>query len=306
MKDRETVVYACDATYWTHVFVSLTSLLTTNPDRGFDVFVLSHEVDTRFDEAVDVLRARHPQVTVERRTVDARMFTASPRPLPHVQTASSYYRLLIGELLPSDRRRALYLDADTIVRGPIDELLDLDLGGAVLAAVPHVELPEKLDLSALDLPPDAPYFNAGVLRIDLVRWRDEQIGVRGLDALAALPAEAVPMMDQDVLNHVLHGRWKPVSPTWNHTPWNVDPTHPEHSAPEPTIVHYAGPDKPWNYRSRHDYRADYRRWRRQTPYRSDPLTGTPGVAGRLRHRLGRIVRSAPGGEAALRVLRRSS
>src|ERR1700710_1278284 len=45
-----------------------------------------------------------------------------------------YARLLLDQLLPSEVDRVLYLDSDLYVRAPIEDLLQLDLGGKSLAA----------------------------------------------------------------------------------------------------------------------------------------------------------------------------
>lgn len=78
-------------------------------------------------------------------------------PIREGQYAShfTYARLLLAEMLP-DLDDVLYLDVDTMIRAPIDELLDWDLRHP-LGAVP------ELAGSAAHLfgTPRAPYFNAG-------------------------------------------------------------------------------------------------------------------------------------------------
>jgi lipopolysaccharide biosynthesis glycosyltransferase len=57
------------------------------------------------------------------------------RPLPLPLPRSMYFRLFLSELLPREVERALYLDADLIVRRSLDELWAADLGGAAVGAV---------------------------------------------------------------------------------------------------------------------------------------------------------------------------
>ena len=69
----------------------------------------------------------------------------------------------------------IYLDADTLVVASIRALWDLPLQGAPVAAVSNVtEAAMQPHLAALGFVEPASYFNAGVLLIDLDRWRSER------------------------------------------------------------------------------------------------------------------------------------
>src|ERR1700754_1405959 len=95
------------------------------------------------------------------------------------------------------------MDVDTLVLGDLGELFTLDLGGRVLAAAiepsdPTLGSPRGLEHHAeVGLPPDLPYFNAGVLVIDLDRWRADEVGVRAVEHVRRW---APDRMDQDALN----------------------------------------------------------------------------------------------------------
>lgn len=79
------------------------------------------------------------------------------------------------KLLPVER--ALYLDSDVLVRGDLKQLWNIDLQGKAVGAVTDIGFPMGHDHST-----KAPYFNAGVLLIDLAKARgviDEvQVNVR--------------------------------------------------------------------------------------------------------------------------------
>jgi lipopolysaccharide biosynthesis glycosyltransferase len=67
-------------------------------------------------------------------------------------TSAVYCKLFIGEILPPDIRRVLYLDPDIIVRGDIKELWNHPIN--LLGAVPDAVNPQELEP-----PPNEPYFN---------------------------------------------------------------------------------------------------------------------------------------------------
>ena len=191
-----------------------------------------------------------------------------------------WHRVLLPELLP-DLDRVIYLDADTMVTGPLRPLWDLDLNGRLVAAVTNPLLPSLVPrVRTLGLPDGASYFNSGVLLLDLAGWRREGVSAAVLEF--AQSHHAVVWPDQDALNGVLHARRLALHPRWNALPglWNVPARHLPYSPQEareatedPAVVHFVGPHKPWHYRNRHPYRAEYFTYLEQTRWRGRPIEG---------------------------------
>ncbi|HEX6715486.1 MAG TPA: glycosyltransferase family 8 protein [Pyrinomonadaceae bacterium] len=164
-------------------------------------------------------------------------------PLDFAACSPHYFRLLIPYLLP-DHRRAIYLDADTMVLNDISSLWNTDLEGHAIAAVLDY-LPCIRDAVSnwreLHVDPDAPYLNSGVLVMDLARWTSEKISLRVLKVCRENQAHLWahgkwPQFDQYGLNVVLAGRWKALDPMWNR---GTD--LPQTAA---RIIHYLGNGKP--------------------------------------------------------------
>jgi len=178
-------------------------------------------------------------------------------------TIASYYRLLISDLLPSQIEKVIYLDCDLVVRGDIEKLWQTNLEEHYLLAVPdmwicsvshHLGL---LNYKELEISPDSKYFNAGVLVINLQKWRLGKITTKAVEYLKQ-KREYVRYHDQDVLNALLAGQWGEIDPRWNVTPtihtyssWRDSPFSEDvynSLIHEPYIVHFASHDKPWNSR----------------------------------------------------------
>ncbi|KAI0637646.1 glycosyl transferase [Trametes polyzona] len=140
-------------------------------------------------------------------------------------------------ILPVER--VLYLDADVLVRGDLKELWNTDLQGHPLAAVPDVGYPMGHDGMKR-----APYFNAGVLLMDLAAIRSN---IGDLHALAATMKDS-KMKDQDALNAHFEGRWLPLGLRWNAQGLGTYATYrtPDRDAlsldemEDPKIVHFTG------------------------------------------------------------------
>lgn len=168
-------------------------------------------------------------------------------------TTGVYARLLMGDLLPTDWHRTIYLDADTITRTHLTDLWTLDLQGAILAAVrddyvPTISSPYGLPTwHQLGLNPDLPYFNSGVMLVDLDAWRRHDIGE--LAAAYLRQTDDIRLFDQDALNAVTAGRWQQLATVWNVTGYWRKPARRtgEHRTilDDARIRHFAGYGKPW-------------------------------------------------------------
>jgi lipopolysaccharide biosynthesis glycosyltransferase len=184
----------------------------------------------------------------------------------HISVAT-YYRIAVPRLLPADVGRVVYLDSDLVVLADLGALFDTDLDDRPLAAtldvaVPTVSSPFGLcNYRELGLSPDVPYFNAGVLVMDLDRWRRDDVPGRAL-AYLRRHADQIRFWDQDVLNAVLAGDFRRLDARWNQLPFVFDtnrrmpfgPDVLERLLSDPWIVHFATASKPWQLSCAHPRR----------------------------------------------------
>ncbi|CAN5391933.1 hypothetical protein BH23CHL1_BH23CHL1_25510 [soil metagenome] len=313
---RQTVLYAADEYFWQHTYVSLHSLLANNRDIAFDVRILSEAPNERFFANCILLQDMHGDVEISWLPVDDVLLTDAPTSITYI-TRATYYRLLIGHLLPATVRRVLYLDGDTIIRGSLRDLFTLDIDDWVLAATP--EYAPFSHPARLGLPHGTPYFNAGVLHINLDLWRILEIEDRCLEYIQtnASDSSQLEYLDQDALNAVLSGKWRPIGPTFNFTSWTSDPQRlndfdartqmgGQIPAGGPAIAHYTGKHKPWQGGSPHPYESDYWHYRRQTPY-ADHLkmmrSKLFNIGWKVRLAVGGVGRTLPLGKPLVRVAR---
>jgi lipopolysaccharide biosynthesis glycosyltransferase len=191
--------------------VALRSLANVHPSAR--VFILHDRIAIRQQTRLTMTLPSSLQL----RWIDVDTSSLDHVPVPDYLNRCALFRLCMGEVLPADVDRLLYLDADTVLCEPLDELWGVDLGDHVLAAVrdaavPWVGAPRGLPWRTLGLEPDTPYFNTGVMIVSLTRWRRESIGRRALDLLAT---HEFRWPDQCALNAVLRGNWQIMKPIWN-------------------------------------------------------------------------------------------
>lgn len=157
---------------------------------------------------------------------------------------ASIFRLGIPKLF-KDYERVVYLDCDLIFHGlDITELLAA-AGNAALAAVadPYIGRPQKHREQLADLGLDpAHYFNSGVL---VMRPKElPQDLIQQFQAFAKQhPVVSHP--DQDFLNVVFKGQWKPLEQRFNTQACAFDNTlFAPVSSYHGKVIHYAGKVKP--------------------------------------------------------------
>lgn len=267
----------------------LRSLRQSNPDTHCHVYLLH---DGIAPQMLDVLSG------------DLRGFLDNVQPVQldtaalrdfhidgHISLAT-YFRLLLPSALPPSVDRVLFLDCDLLVVDSLSPLWSLEMAGAPLAAV---ESPNPLQhVERLLLAAGEHYFNAGVLLIDLERWRARDVLGEAKDFYVR-HRERVRWHDQDLLNQLFRGQWHRLSPRWNALPqlWSPDDSFRGHiprcppslaGVGGPAIVHFAGGGacKPWNYHCRHPYRDDYRRLAAATPWGCGRLDDAPTLTSRVK------------------------
>ena len=264
MTQREPVVIACatDARYIMPLAVMLRSVLTNlSSDRTVAIYIMDGGVDK---ESRDKLSRGLPsgQATVEWMPVHPEAYSGAP--LWGRMPVSTYYKLAVADTLPADVHKAIWLDGDLIVTGDLARLWDVDLGKDYIRAaqdsiVPLVSSPFGIAAhETLGIPANAKYFNAGVMVVDLDRWRTDKISQRVLDYLRRF-GDSVFFWDQEGLNAVLAGKWGELDPRWNcnvsvpprrRVNRNAAATKRMEANQTPWIIHWAGYLKPWRYPGR--------------------------------------------------------
>jgi lipopolysaccharide biosynthesis glycosyltransferase len=263
------VVFTVDEAFAAPLSVALHSLVASNP--GIRVSVLH-------DGLSDRLRAR--VVGDLKGAADIEWF-AMTKDLTGVPNTvylppAALFRILMAEVLV-DGDRVIYIDCDTVVLEPIRDLTS-HLGHGLVAAVrdagaPVAAGPAGTDWRTLDLDPATPYFNSGVMVVDLDRWRGYDVGRRALDVLS----RARPRWgDQCALNAVAGGAWDEVPRRWNlqtadlegrSLSWAMWRADVEAAVARPAIIHFTERDKPWLAGSGHAHRDLWREWLARTPFR---------------------------------------
>jgi lipopolysaccharide biosynthesis glycosyltransferase len=178
---------------------------------------------------------------------------------------TTYLRLFAPYALAADVERMIYLDVDTIVMKDISLLWHTDLKGAIIGAVQDLGLTIDCawggipNYEELGLDPKSKYFNAGIMVIDVAKWRKENITTQVITALQ-VHAKHVVLVDQYGLNVVFANKWQELDSRWNWFATNYNE--------DPYIIHYLD-IKPIfkSYHSQEKYKTIFYGYLSQTPWK---------------------------------------
>ena len=189
-------------------------------------------------------------------TVDSRDFQDLPalNRITHLNQ-STYYRLIMSEILPGNLSKVLYLDGDVIVRHSLLPLWNIDLQDYAIAASTDFYSGVIDFYNRLRYPPQFGYFNAGVLLINLNYWRSNDV-INTFFRFMKEHGDDIFFHDQDVLNAVFYNNKLSFPIKYNLMTlflskksqfdyWKFEKQLSEAIA-DPVIIHYSG-EKPWDY-----------------------------------------------------------
>lgn len=155
-------------------------------------------------------------------------------------SAAYYYRLALPKLLLT-RERVLYVDSDLIVRGDLAPLWAL-VEASKAPALAALDYEKTIDETVLPvyreygLTTKSPYFNSGVLGMNLATWRKEGI-TEQIIAFLVKHGGVCPAWDQAPINALLSSRIELLPEIWNALLPNATPAA--------QVVHFSNWRKPF-------------------------------------------------------------
>lgn len=251
MNDTYHIACCTDNNYAQHCGVMLCSLLENNKDNHFCIHILHTDLNNDNQRKLSSIVVENYHSEVRFYLMDEKKFTHIKMPQNTSLSIATYYRFTLGSLLSNEIKTILYLDCDLVVLRPISDLFNLDMDNYALAAVEDYCIVDNHHRMQLALSYQSPYFNAGVLFINLEYWRKHSVENKLFQYIGFCKIDY--FQDQDALNYVFKDKWLQLSPIWNKInmqaikgsvfKYSSDKKEYYHN---PVIIHYAwGAIKPW-------------------------------------------------------------
>ena len=277
------IVLASDNNYAEFVAVVIVSAIANNHDY-IHFHLLANDIDSA---TIRLLRAQIPAESGELHEYNiCDLKERLQVKVPETIAVSSYARLFLPSILPTDIKKIIYVDCDTVIADDISGLWNTELQDNYIAGVLDT-LPNNESKTNIGLPATAPYINAGVLLINLELWRQNQLEQKFIQFLLNHDGH-VHHHDQGIINGVCKGKVKIVHPRYNctsnyysHPFWLLQKTNtPFYTEKEymqarnsPAILHFTEGfyNRPWIANSLHPKRSVFHHYHDLTAWKDEPL-----------------------------------
>ena len=271
------IAFCVDNHYFRSMGATIMSILDNNPGVHFTFHVLSFSVSEQHRARLQQLEAGRP-VKTHIHLVDPKQFSQFAHFI-----ASTYYspaiftRLAIPDILKDYTDKVLYLDADILCVGQLDELMHLPMEGKIAYVVADADATTVRRAAALKLS-QVKYFNSGVLYMNITEWLAQHMTDATINALLnAGPDFRFP--DQDALNVALDGRATYMPKRYNHLYGLIgdleNNRYAMNDVGDAVFIHFAGAVKPWAEWCLHDSRHLFARYHRLSPWADMPMDIAP-------------------------------
>tara|TARA_X000000368_G_scaffold404209_1_gene379996 strand:+ start:19931 stop:20866 length:936 start_codon:yes stop_codon:yes gene_type:complete len=194
-------------------------------------------------------------------------FEAKNKYFPNIENThiseATYYRLYIENLLPNNIDQVLYLDCDVIcINDPIEAISNLskktkESKNIIAVKTEFVKDNENREFFENLNSNLKRYFNAGVMYIDLKRWRKFNVEKKSLKIIEEKQKDLL-YWDQDVLNILFENRYLEIEEKLNFKVGGDRLYTNELTVSNSEIfIHYMGSKKPWTLEGLIDKNSSY-------------------------------------------------
>ncbi|MEH0873201.1 glycosyltransferase [Pectobacterium cacticida] len=245
------IAYGIDRNFLFGAAISITSIIINNLESHFSFHIFTDYIDDDY-----ILRAKklcekfNTLITIYLINTDCLSELPS-----HKWPLATYFRFIIFDLLSEDINSLLYLDADIVCKGPINDIIELDLNSYFAAVVPDILSMQSLAVERLEENEIYNnYFNAGFLYINLIEWKKNKFTERAMSLLTdPIKGKKLKYQDQDALN-ILFFKKTILLPRKFNCIYSIkdelkDKTHEKYKniiTDGSVFIHYVGATKPWH------------------------------------------------------------
>lgn len=282
--DNIHIVIASDNNYAFLVSILLTSIFKNNPNVNcITINLLANNIDSN---NIQIIKSHIPKDKGELIIYDlSDIRNRLNINIPNTISISSYSRLFISSILSKDIDKVIYMDVDAIVNKPLMDLWSTSIisNNYIAGVLDDVSSHAKM---AIGLSQIEPYINAGLLLINLKKWREDYIERKFIDFLHSHNGN-VYHHDQGIINAVCRGKIAILPPQFNmvtnffvqryNTFLHITPfytqTDIEIAKLNPVYIHFTASvaGRPWLKNCKHPLLHLFLKYKDLTSYKNIPL-----------------------------------
>lgn len=189
------IAFCVNDAYVPYIAVTIKSIAENHKDSGVFIHVLSDYVSPKNGKFLDWVLKPYQNVVLSIIIVD----DSALRGLKDTWTIYTWYRVLLPQYLSQNVHRVLYLDADTIVAGNLEELFLLDMSNKAVAGTIDPESFESETFQRCMYDASKKYICAGVLLMNLDYWRENDLSTKVIE-WGYGHNDVIRFPDQDTIN----------------------------------------------------------------------------------------------------------
>lgn len=275
------IAFCVDNHYFRSMGATIASIIANNPDRHFTFHVFTFAISDDQRQRLGKFE-EYENISICVHVVDSAIFREFAEMIQSsYYSLSTFTRLIIPSVLKTITEKVLYLDADMLCVGNVDELAAMDISDTNALVISDVgwKISGSLDgrYTVLNLK-NKQYFNAGVIYINIQKWEENHVSEEAIQTLLK-HGKKLAFNDQDALNIVLDGRARYIGIKWNHIYSLIADLKQGKLKMGPVgdavFIHFAGAIKPWNDWSQHDSRDLFNKYHALSPWSDIPLDQAP-------------------------------
>lgn len=249
-KSSINIAFAIDKNYVTPCGVSIYSIIKNNQKLKINFHIFTPDL-------IDISLFK----SLINENLNIYIYLINTLSLQNLQTTqnfptSIYYRLVIPFILNNKINRILYLDADILCEGSINELENINIDKYIVGVIKDKSI-KKTDILNLGLPEEYEYFNSGVLLINISAWVNNSVSEKALELITK---EKFEYPDQDALNIILKNDIIYLNEKYNY--FSKEKIH-------SIFTHYVSTPKPWSISALNN--EIYLEYYSQSPWKNIPL-----------------------------------
>ncbi len=193
--NKNNILYTTDQNYFPHMLTSIYSLIENNLENTFKIHIIHTGLKTKEDKLLNQILTRYPNVDIQTYDFMKIAYLIEKFNIPKWRDGNiSNARLFYHEMIPHVEK-ILYLDCDTIIVNPINELFQMNNDHAV-SAVKEIVTPKHLKGKVNK------YYNSGVLLFNSEKWESDDCLAEMYDNIKNLHEKLI-YPDQDLINLTL-------------------------------------------------------------------------------------------------------
>lgn len=246
------ILFTVDRGYMEHLQDCIQAIIRFETEEGYDIYIMHSDLE---EDDKMLLCGMIPAEKAKLHFISVDIGKWIDFPESGRYPLQIYFRIFAPAFLPDNLERILYLDADTIVINPLDELYHKEFGDNYILACTHIrKVLNKINQIRLGVREERPYINSGVMLLNLPELRKYQnysqvaeyvekykrvLALPDQDIIMALYGDKIGLLD--TMKYNLSDRVLAI--------YNVESGHEKRDTDwvreNAFVIHYCGRQKPW-------------------------------------------------------------